>query len=366
MTTVLIRLKVELQQRHWQTHAAFCREYDRVAETIDPELVGEGPGPAQFHRWLRGDVKGLPYPHHCQVLEKMFPGYTAAELFQPWTPDPRPALTAPIESEGLARGVVDVIGDRIKRPAFGAIEWGPEQSNEASLVHAASSTHSPSDGSETTAVLARRLLQLKRTRRLTDGEVGQLAYLAGNVIDLDSSTDIQISSDGSACLSFRYTVLNLTDRPLTRLSRELWFESTDGRLDIKPLREAERRIAIQRIHDTAHLAKFACQLSPPVQPGESAVVGYVCTGGKFVGAHYWRRSIYRYTRRFALNLRHINAGDLSSCSAVEEHPDGAENSATEALIWDTEGNDVIINLSREYLRPNQSITLHWKVAHEHS
>lgn len=362
VTAGLIRLKVELQQRHCQTHAAFCREYDRVAKTIDPELVGEGPGRAQFHRWLRGDVKTLPYPHHCQVLEKMFPGLTAAELFQPWTPDLRPAPTIPIESDSAARDVVEVIGDRIKRPAFGAIEWAPEQPSDASRAHTVSSTHSPSAANETTAVLAQRLLQLKRTRRLTDREVGQLAHLAGNVIDLDSSTDIQISSDGSASLTFKYLVLNLTDRPLTRLSRELWFESTDGRLDIKPLREAERRIAIQRIHDTAHLAKFACQLSPPVQPGESAVVGYVCTGGKFVGAHYWRRSFYRYTRRFTLNLRHINAGELSSCSAVEEHPDGAENSATEALIWDTEGNDVLISLTREYLRPNQSITLHWKVA----
>ncbi|MEU2040464.1 hypothetical protein [Nocardia niwae] len=299
-------------------------------------------------------------------MEKMLPGYTAAELFQPWTPDVVPALTAPAEPDGDVHGLIDVIGGRINRPAFGAIEWGPEQPSEAGRVHADPSVHGAGNGSDVTAVLAQRLLQLRRTRRLTDREVGQLAHLVGHVIDFESSTDIEISSDGSASLTFRYEVLNLTDRPLTRVARELWFEATDGRLDIKPLREAERRVAIQRIHDTAHLAKFACQLSPPVQPGETAVVGYVCKGGKFVGAHYWRRSIHRYTRKFALNLRHVNAGELSSCSAVEEHPDGAENSATEDLIWDNEGNDITIRLTREYLRPNQSITLHWKVARENS
>ena len=38
----------------------------------------------------------------------------------------------------------------------------------------------------------------------------------------------------------------------------------------------DRKVVIQRIHDTADLAKFACQISPAVLPGESAVVGYIC------------------------------------------------------------------------------------------
>lgn len=75
------RLKTVLQQQHLQTHSAFCREYDKIAATIDPDLVGSAPKRSQFHRWLSGDVKGLPYPHHCRVLEKMLPGHTAIELF---------------------------------------------------------------------------------------------------------------------------------------------------------------------------------------------------------------------------------------------------------------------------------------------
>jgi hypothetical protein len=77
-----VRLKAVLRQKHLQTHSAFCREYDRVARKIDPELAGTWPSRAQFHRWLSGELKGLPYPHHCRVLEKMCPGWTAEQLFE--------------------------------------------------------------------------------------------------------------------------------------------------------------------------------------------------------------------------------------------------------------------------------------------
>lgn len=76
------RLKSVLRARHLQTHGAFCREYDRVAAALDPELVGSAPGRAQFHRWLSGELKGLPYPHHCRVLEAMLPGHAATDLFE--------------------------------------------------------------------------------------------------------------------------------------------------------------------------------------------------------------------------------------------------------------------------------------------
>jgi hypothetical protein len=82
VTDAPIRLKIVLRQQHLQTHGPFCREYDKVARTIDPELEGTWPSRAQFHRWLSGDLKGLPYPHHCRVLEKMCPGWTAEQLFE--------------------------------------------------------------------------------------------------------------------------------------------------------------------------------------------------------------------------------------------------------------------------------------------
>lgn len=77
-----IVLKVLLQQRHLQTHSAFRREYDRVAEQLDKSLKAGWPSKAQFYRWLSGELVGLPHVDHCRVLEGMFPGWTVAQLFE--------------------------------------------------------------------------------------------------------------------------------------------------------------------------------------------------------------------------------------------------------------------------------------------
>lgn len=75
-------LKSLLQERHWQPYRTFCIEYDKIARTIDASLVGRWPSRTQFNRWLAGSVKELPYPDHCRVLEGMFPGVAAVELFK--------------------------------------------------------------------------------------------------------------------------------------------------------------------------------------------------------------------------------------------------------------------------------------------
>lgn len=361
MTAAPIRLKAVLRQQHLQTHNGFCREYDRVARTIDPQLVGTYPSRAQFHRWLSGELKGLPHPHHCRVLEKMCPCYSAAQLFEPDQPDEQAPSADPPEDGG---GLYDVIEDRIERPVVGAVEWGPERPDETGRTYAGLTA--TVDVSENTQRLGQRLLKLKKVQRLSDREISQFAHLAGHIIDLSTRIDIEIGGDGAATVTYRYELLNMTDRPITRMSRELWFEHTSGRLDIRPLRESTRRVAVQRKHDTPNLSKFACQLSPAIQSGESAVIGYVCKGGRFEDALYWRQGINRYTRHFTLNLRHGDAGDLISCEAIEEHADGSENSATEELIWDYEGDDVIITLTRDYLRLGQSVTLRWTVDREHA
>lgn len=74
-------LKALLQQRHLQTVSAFNREYDAAASRIDPAAIGAGPKKAQFYRWLSGNISTLPYPHHCRVLQGIFPGWTIEELF---------------------------------------------------------------------------------------------------------------------------------------------------------------------------------------------------------------------------------------------------------------------------------------------
>ncbi|WP_157249010.1 DUF5919 domain-containing protein [Nonomuraea typhae] len=81
MTDRQILLKTLLKQRHWQTYSTFCKEYDKAAKQVDTSLRGGYPSRAQLHRWLTGELKGLPYSDHCRVLEAMFPGRTARELF---------------------------------------------------------------------------------------------------------------------------------------------------------------------------------------------------------------------------------------------------------------------------------------------
>jgi hypothetical protein len=76
-------LKVLLREKHWQNYSTFSAEYDKAAQRVEAELVGGYPSRAQLHRWLTGGLRSLPYPDHCRVLEEMFPGWTAEQLFQP-------------------------------------------------------------------------------------------------------------------------------------------------------------------------------------------------------------------------------------------------------------------------------------------
>ncbi len=77
-------LKVLLRARHLQEHRSFCRAYKRAARLVDPALEAGCPSKATFYRWLAGDLVTLPHPRHCQVLEAMFPGVAAVDLFVPW------------------------------------------------------------------------------------------------------------------------------------------------------------------------------------------------------------------------------------------------------------------------------------------
>ena len=78
-------LKTLIRERHL-TYESFCREWDRIARSVDDHLVGRWPGRAQYYRWLRGElVNGHPYPDACRMLEAMFPGWSVESLFSPYT-----------------------------------------------------------------------------------------------------------------------------------------------------------------------------------------------------------------------------------------------------------------------------------------
>ncbi|MEV4112428.1 DUF5919 domain-containing protein [Nonomuraea sp. NPDC049695] len=126
MTDQQILLKTLLKQRHWQTYSTFCKEYDKAAKKVDPSLQGGWPSRAQLHRWLTGELKGLPYSDHCRVLEAMFPGRSAHELFSangvevraPRT-EPEPAKTAgPLPEVCAVPQLADVCAVFSSRAAF--------------------------------------------------------------------------------------------------------------------------------------------------------------------------------------------------------------------------------------------------------
>jgi hypothetical protein len=189
----------------------------------------------------------------------------------------------------------------------------------------------------------------------------QLVLVSGEVIELVTRVTLDIQEDGWAKVMYHHELANLGSRPMSRLSRQLWFEHTRGPLKIAPVEDGERRITIHRTHDTPTSAQFACLISPPIRPGESATVGYACEGGRFVSDHYWRQSVVRHTRQFSIHLHHRGAAGLMDYTATEEHHDGAENSAIEALEWDECDGTVDLTLTRHYLRPGQAVTLRWEV-----
>lgn len=197
---------------------------------------------------------------------------------------------------------------------------------------------------------------------VTDQPPALMQTRSSDVIDRRASVDIVIAEDGWSTLTYRHELHNDTDTPFTRLGRELWFEHTRGPIDLRALpTEDDRNMIIQRIHDAAGYTKFACQLFPALQPGKSTVVSYTAKGGPFVSDHYWRQSISRPTDELILRLRHQGITSLTGCSALEERPDGSEVSASESLTWRREASEVVVELTRRQLRPNQSVTLRWEV-----
>lgn len=82
-------LKMLLDERHMHAYSEFIAEYKRVSRELDLPRNAVPPTKSQYYRWVGGQVRTLPQGHHCVVLERMFSGWTAKELFghaQPRTP----------------------------------------------------------------------------------------------------------------------------------------------------------------------------------------------------------------------------------------------------------------------------------------
>ncbi|MGH3796702.1 MAG: hypothetical protein ACRDSP_17645 [Pseudonocardiaceae bacterium] len=79
-------LKVLLRERHWHSYTMFKRAYVKSAKKLDSSLANSYPSDRTFKRWVTGRIKDAPRAEHCAVLEAMFPGWSAPELFQPCAP----------------------------------------------------------------------------------------------------------------------------------------------------------------------------------------------------------------------------------------------------------------------------------------
>jgi transcriptional regulator with XRE-family HTH domain len=247
--------------------------------------------------------------------------------------------------------------------ADAGVDTAGESTRPGSVATRLASGHPTGGGvpQETAGVIADRLVERYRQKLLPAPRLRELGLLAGHVVDLNYALSIDIGRDGRAIVRADQTLVNLTSRPIARLVRDFWFEHTDGSLMLFPFEaEGGSLVAMQKIHSTPNFIKFASQLSPPVQPGETATVRYACQGGKFADAYYWRQSLFRFAQRFTLSVRHRGARPLLQCSGMEEFADGSEVSANEDLAWSYKGDDVLVSLTRYSLRPNQALTLRWE------
>lgn len=343
-----------LRDKHWQTYRTFCREYDKAARKIDSSYVGSYPSRAQLHRWQSGELKGTPYPQHCEVLEGMFPGVSAADMFVP------------------SHGGADADGARAAAPLDVTVEEALSETDPPDWTKLPTAPRrgaapalplqvEPGREDDRVGSLARSLQVLGRRMRMDDAEVTQLASLAGHLVDLEMECSIDIEDDGTSAVTYRFVLLNLTDTPVRRLLREQWFENTNG-IRIEPDAGSDREVSIQRRHDIGNMVKFACALSPPIEPGETGVVSYTSYGGRFLHDHYWQQWTQRHTRHLTLTIRHSGVETLRECTAVEDQPDGSQVSAIDGLHCGEKDGAALITLTRDYLQPGQSVTVRWVVS----
>ncbi|WP_433717063.1 hypothetical protein ACQP2U_42600 (plasmid) [Nocardia sp. CA-084685] len=362
-----IALKTLLQENHQNEYSDFVIAYKRHATGLGMQgTEAAPPSRTQYHRWLRGEG-GLPRSRFCRVLTSMFPGWTVEELFSP-VDNVAGHLKQRTHNEFGDSRFAGAVANAMAIRDINVTGWGRPRLPPADSMPntppmpVTASGLGDADLPEHTRLIGKKLAALSKVLRLDNIETVQLAGLVGNVVELEHRIEIDVDKTGRARLTYTHDMFNMSNAPLTRVARQLWFEHTDpGGLRIEPLRRDHRQVTIDRTHDTGTLAKFSCQLSPAIEPGETGTLSYTCIGGRFVDHLYWRQDIVRFTRAFTMRLRQAGGYRLVTCSGEEVKPSGAQVGATEDLLWDYSGDDdVEITLTRDYLQPTQSVTLRWE------
>ena len=99
MTTYPTVLAALLEDRGLDRYGSFCAAYQKAARALDKQLARSVPSRAQFHRWLTGELRRLPYTDHCRVLEHMLAGYSAAAAVHS-LPGRHPPCSCPRQAGG--------------------------------------------------------------------------------------------------------------------------------------------------------------------------------------------------------------------------------------------------------------------------
>ncbi len=130
------------------------RKFDEKFTEYGVRLFGNNPrnptcGETQFRRWTGGKLQTLPGPETCQILEAIWPGYTAAQLFGPppkgdpqapvYDLEERVRMTAEEALEGadqtasasISDNTIDELRDQVRAVAQGYHLVPPAQAYEA-------------------------------------------------------------------------------------------------------------------------------------------------------------------------------------------------------------------------------------------
>jgi hypothetical protein len=150
MTSQPTLLAVLLEGKGLQRYGTFRAAYEKAARAVDRNLGGTAPSRAQFHRWITGDLRGLPYPDHCRVLEHLLTGYAADQLFAPCPEGnipvparlPSPAAASPVATSSspashTCPGMADLAAVFTSRSDFAASIQPAELFDGASRIRAA-------------------------------------------------------------------------------------------------------------------------------------------------------------------------------------------------------------------------------------
>jgi hypothetical protein len=71
-------------------------------------------------------------------------------------------------------------------------------------------------------------------------------------------------------------------------------------------------------------------------------------------------NVPRYTRHLTIKV-HQEGASVSECSAIEEAVDGSPVFVTDDVLWDQTDSGVTMTVTRDYLCPNQALTLKWEI-----